>query len=215
MSEQTFSPGAPAPVSDPDGGVEESGSAGRMSRKTVLVAGAVGLVIAVAAYFLFFSGGSSDPSADTGGVVPKATAPAGTKVKPAVSASASAKPGALPPVQSGSIGRDPFKPLINPPAPTPTAVAASPSTAPSTSASSGTTVPTSGVPNILTVTKVDQAAGVVGSTVNGKAYSAVLGGTFAKYFKLIAIGPTASCAVFQYGDVTVPLCKGQSLTLTG
>jgi len=210
MSEQTFSPGAVAPEVDGVGEADEA-SAGR-SRKTIFVAAGVGLLVAVAAYFLFFSGGSDNSSADLGGAVAKPSASAGVSKLP--SASASAAVTTLPVVQVGKAGRDPFKALVVAPVATTAATAPSPTATPT--ASTGTSgVPTTGVPNLLKVTRVDPIAGVVDSSVNGKPYAAMLGMTFAKYFKLIAIGPTATCAVFQYGDATVPLCKGQSLTLTG
>jgi hypothetical protein len=207
MSEQTFSPGAVAADAPADAGEQTGGR----SYKTWIVAAAVGLVVAVAAYFLFFSGGSQDPAADGSGLVTKPAVSTAPSTAPSASASAPAR--TLPATQVGTSGRDPFKPVVT--APSPAASSAAPSASPSTSATTASGLPTSGVPNVLSVTKVDSAAGVVATTVNGKAYSAVLGGTFAKYFKLIAVGPTASCAVFQYGDATVPLCKGQSLTLTG
>ena len=212
MSDQTFAPGA---VSNDEPVETTDELKGGRAVKTWMVATAVGVVVAIAAYFLFFSGGSEDPAADQSGAVPKpvpSTAPS-TVVKP----SASAVPSTLPVTHVGTTGRDPFAPLLVAPVPAAPTTAPSASTAPTTapSASSSTGVPTTGVPNVLSVTKVDTTAGVVSSTVNGKAYSAVLGGTFAKYFKLIGIGPSASCAVFQYGDSTVPLCKGQSVTLTG
>jgi hypothetical protein len=162
------------------------------SRVMLLAAGAGVLALLVAAYFLFFTGGSSDlpmgkvslPKAKTVHSAPKSVAkkPAAAKVVPATF--------------TGVHSKDPFKPLVQaPPAPAATAAPAG----------GGATTPV----QVVTLTGVGISSATV--TVNGSVFKPSVGSSFANYFKLLKMQGT-SCATFLYGDESFDLCKGNTTT---
>lgn len=145
MTQQTFSgPGTavaepPAPILPPGFDDEDGGNENR--RKLIVVGAALGvLVLVVVAFFLLKSGGSSKGS-DSSFAVPHHA------IKPAAAAPHAPAAVKLPKVVNAPAGKDPFKPLYQPPAPKPT-TAAQTSTTPVTSpvtapvgSSGGTTAP--------------------------------------------------------------------------
>jgi hypothetical protein len=184
MTESTLLAEAPAaPV--------ETESNNRRALLFGAVAGALALLVAV--YFLFFTGGSEDVALSSG----PSRVPAVTKVVPKKVAPKKAA-AAVPATFAGVHAKDPFKPLINPPAPVATAAPIS-----------GTGTGFSNPPQVLTLTSVGSTGVTV--SVNGTAYSPKTGALFATFFKLVKL-QGASCATFLYGDESFDLCKGSSIT---
>ena len=72
--------------------------------------------------------------------------------------------------------------------------------------------PTSSKPIDVTVLAVDFAKHTASIRINRNTYDRSIGETFASYFKLIGVTKN-SCAYVQYGDVALPMCVGQPLTL--
>ena len=81
-----------------------------------------------------------------------------------------------------------------------------PTPAPSASA------PTSSKPVDVSVLAVDFAKRTASIKINRNTYDRSIGETFGTYFKLIGV-TKGSCAYVQYGDVALPMCVGQPLTL--
>lgn len=79
-------------------------------------------------------------------------------------------------------------------------------------APSATTSPTSSKPVEVSVLSVDYAKRSASIKVNRNTYDREIGETFATYFKLIGV-TKGECAYVQYGDVALPMCVGQPLTL--
>ena len=75
-----------------------------------------------------------------------------------------------------------------------------------------TTPTTSSKPVAVSVLAVDFVKRTASIKVNRNTYNRTIGETFAQYFKLIAV-TKGSCAYIQYGDVALPMCVGQPLTL--
>ncbi len=71
---------------------------------------------------------------------------------------------------------------------------------------------TSSKPVAVSVLAVDFVKRTASIKVNRNTYNRTIGDTFAQYFKLIAV-TKGSCAYVQYGDVALPMCVGQPLTL--
>ena len=71
---------------------------------------------------------------------------------------------------------------------------------------------TSSKPVAVSVLAVDFVKRTASIKVNRNTYNRTIGDTFAQYFKLIAV-TKGSCAYIQYGDVALPMCVGQPLTL--
>jgi len=221
MSQQIFNPGGGGTaVAEREPDFEGGQEPGAQSRSRLFIIGGIvlALILAGGAYFLFFSGGSSDSASNGPVAIPthviKPKAPAVTKVTKAPAASAVAVATATP------SARDPFKPLVAPAeASSTTAPSASSSTAPSAGSSSapstGTSVPTTGTPKSLAILAVSHSGNTVTSAVDGKSFTAPLGGTFDTYFQVIGIVSGANCAILRYGDVTLNACKGVTYTLTG
>ena len=72
--------------------------------------------------------------------------------------------------------------------------------------------PTSSKPIDVTVLAVDFAKHTASIKINRNTYDRSIGETFASHFKLIGVTKN-SCAYVQYGDVALPMCVGQPLTL--
>ena len=188
MTEQAL---LPAPAES----FEDSGKAD--NRRVLLIGGVAGAVaLLVAAYFLFFTGGSSD-TALGGGPLPLPKARQAAPKAPAVK-----KPPvkAVPATFAGVHAKDPFKPLYDPPPPAPATPAP------------GTTdpnAPAAAPVQIVTLNGVGTSSVLV--DVNGKSYAPKVGSSFATFFKLERLQGT-SCATFLYGDESFDLCKGSTTT---
>lgn len=179
-------------------------ASGRPKPVVLAVAGAVLLVLAVAAYFLVFSGGG-DGSSDAGAVVPGRTvasaSPSGVGPSPTPSVAVA--------VVSGNkvAGLDPFR------APPQASASNSPTTA-ATAPTTGGGVP-AGVSSTLFVSSVSYATKSANVVVDGKSYVAHQGETFAKYYVLrTVITGQPACGVFQFGDLPAQVCTGQKATFT-
>ena len=72
--------------------------------------------------------------------------------------------------------------------------------------------PTSSKPVDVSVLAVDFAKRTASIKINRNTYDRSIGETFATYFKLIGV-TKGTCAYVQYGDVALPMCVGQPLTL--
>ena len=211
MSEQSFpfgSPGGGVGVAEPPATeVEETEAKGR--RPLIwIVGGAVVLVVALAGYFLLFSGGSSSDSTVAAPVQPSAVPSTAASTAP------STAPAVIPPTAKSTTGRDPFKPLVVAPPPS---TAAAPSAVPTASAAASTgvpAVPATGGPAVFSVVSIDSKAGTAVTTVDGVKYTAAVGQTFATYFKLVAVNVSTPCGVFQYGDASMNLCAKQTVSLS-
>ena len=79
-------------------------------------------------------------------------------------------------------------------------------------APSVTKAPMSSKPVDVSVLKVDFTKRTASIKVNRNTYDRSIGETFASYFKLIGVTKN-NCAYVQYGDVALPMCVGQPLTL--
>jgi len=166
------------------------------------------LLVAVAAYFLLFSGGGSDDTAT--GAVPHSTAVASAGSK---APSASAKPvtTTAPRTVTGGGARDPFAPLVVP-VTSSTAAAGTTTGTGGTNGSSTTALP-SGLVETVTLVKLNASAVTADVTVNGVKYSGVArGAIFAKYFSLDIISGSSQ-AQFLFGDSTLLLTVGHSVTV--
>jgi hypothetical protein len=209
MSDQTSTLGAPHADTFDD---EPVGGAGPDRKMVGLIAGAVVLVLAVAAYFLLFAGGG-DSSPDATGTVPHASAKASVSAKaaPAQAKVVVVAPAAAP--AGTTLGKDPFA-ILDPAAlpsnaPTSTtAPVASSTAAPTTSAG-----PPAGQTHKLSVIAINPTAFTANVTVDGKAYIANKGEPFAKYWVLKGV-VSSGCGVFGFGDVNVQVCSGQYVTVT-
>jgi hypothetical protein len=215
MSEQ-FSPFGTPPsggvgLAEPPAVEEGSVEPGSRNKLYLLIGGAVAVVVGIAVYFLLFSGGSSDTTA-TGPVV---ATPPQARASASGSPSAAASTAAVPPTQTISQVRDPFKPVV-------VAPAAAASTAPSAAASTAPAAPTTGLPAApatggpatFSVVSVDSKAGTAVTMVDGVKFTASVGQTFATYFKLVAVNVSTPCGVFQYGDSSMNLCAKDTVSLS-
>lgn len=175
---------------------------GKPENRRVLLIGAVAgaLALLVAAYFLFFTGGSSDQALGQGPLpLPKAKAAA-----PKAPAASKPVAKAVPATFAGVHATDPFKPLYDPP-PAPAATAAPGSVPPGAPGAAPGAAPV----QIVTLNAVGTKSVLV--DVNGTSYSPKVGTSFATFFKLERLqGP--NCATFLYGDESFDLCKGSTTT---
>lgn len=138
MTQQAFSgPGTavaepPAPILPPGFDDEDGGNENR--RKLMVVGAALGVLVLVVVAFFLLKGGGSSKSSDSFAVPHHAA-------KPAAAAPHAPTAVKLPKVVTAPAGKDPFKPLYQPPAPKPTAAAktsTTPVTPPVTTVSGGT-----------------------------------------------------------------------------
>ena len=196
----------PAQGDAPAAPAEEAVSGG--NRRTLLLAGAAVLVVLLAAgYFLFLKGGSSDEAA--GPVVQhrvSGAAAAAAKAKAAAAKPAPVKQ-TIPQTFNGSVGRDPFKPLVEEPPPAP--VAAVPVGTTGSTPNSTASAPAS---QPVALQKVYKQGGksYAQLTVNGAVYAPAVGQSFAQTFQLLSIN--GSTATLVQGDEQFSLKVGQLVT---
>jgi hypothetical protein len=224
MSESSF-PFQGTSVADGPADFEEASG----NRRTVLILAVVGvLVLGALAYFFVFAGGDepTDTSLPTRRSNGTQSTPTPTpSVPPVVKA---------PKLSNKAIGKDPFKPLVVPPAAGSGVVAgggavaggglvvtpiaggggAVVTTQPGTSGGTtgGTSTGGSAVSSKPLTVKVisvtaDNSSGRV--TVGAKTYSVAVGDVFGTYFKALRL-KNGECGSFQYGDERFELCEGET-----
>jgi hypothetical protein len=229
MTETTTIPFDAQQAPAPTGPQFEAEPAGNRTKLLALGAGAGVLVLAVAGYFLLFSGGSSGTSGTPAGVpthavpVPSAAAPAAGPAKPAR-------------ITPKSFGHDPFKPLILPNANPVGAVGGagtSTTTGTTTGSATGTTTGTtsgsavggtgSGTTTGVTsptpskayrfqVVRVSSDNRTVDVKVNGVAHPGLrVGEVFASIFKVRFIGGVTNS--FQIGDETFNVVGAKAVSI--
>jgi hypothetical protein len=177
--------------------VEEAVSAESNRRKLLLGGAAVLLALVAAGYFLFLRGGSSDANT---AFVPQhhaATAAAAkAKAKAPVKQS-------VPQTFNGSVGRDPFKPLVTVvPPPATAATTATTSTTPSS-----TSTPPASTPVSLQKVYSQNGKAFAQTMINGTVYKPTVGQTFAGTFQLLSV--SGKTATFVQGDEQFSLSVGQ------
>lgn len=183
-------------------------ASGRPKPVVLAVAGAVLLVLAVAAYFLVFSGGG-EGSSDAGAVVPGRIVASGSPSGVGPSPTPSVAPVVVSVNKSAWL--DPFR---APPQASPSASASAVPTTAAAVPAAGGGVP-AGVSSTMFVSSVSYATKSANVVVDGKSYVAHQGETFAKYYVLRSvITGQPACGVFQFGDLPAQLCKGQKATFT-
>ncbi len=222
MTESSF-PFQGTAVADGPADIEEASG----NRRTVLILAVVGiLVLGALAYFFVFAGG--DEPTDTSLPARRSTGLQSTPT-PTPSAPAVVK---APKLSNKAIGKDPFKPLVVPPASgagvgtgggvvsgggtvvTPVGGGAVVTTQPGTSGGTagGTSAGGSAVSSKPLTVKVisvtaDNSSGRV--TVGAKTYSVAVGDVFGTYFKTLRL-KNGKCGSFQYGDERFDLCEGET-----
>jgi hypothetical protein len=155
---------AEPPAPDLPVAFDDSEPADNRRKFMMLGAGLGAVLLLVAAYFLLFKGGSS-PAPDAGFVAPPVVpVTSGQSGQPAAT-----KPIVLPKHYRGHVGRDPFKPLFQPPvASTSTGSSTTSSSSSTTSSTSTTTSPTT-TGTTPTVTGTGTSTGTTGTTGTGTA----------------------------------------------
>jgi len=198
----------------PESALETAPESSNRSRLVLLGALAGVVLLGVLGYFLFFTGGDSEPAADT----------AGTSVAPSQPGDAVVPPAAEPQqrLNARSFGRDPFKALIVE-APEVAAVVVAPvTTSPSTTGdastsstspgSTGTTTPAATSPHSFRVLSVAPDNSTVTVKVDGKRYANLRAGeVFATYFKVRLISGVTN--TFQYGEERFNVLGTKRLTI--
>jgi hypothetical protein len=215
---ETSVPFDSAPVAPSSESALEPAPASSNRSRLVLLGGVAGVVLlGILGYFLFFTGGDSEPAADT----------ASTPVAPTQPGDAVAPPAAEPQqrLNARSFGRDPFKALIVAAVAAPPvseAPVVDPVTSPSTTGDTSTGGTSSGVPGMTTpaattshsfrVLSVAPDNSTITVKVDGKRYANLRAGeVFATYFKVRLIsGATNS---FQYGEERFNVLGTKRLTI--
>ncbi|MDX6285426.1 MAG: hypothetical protein QOG53_911 [Frankiales bacterium] len=182
--------------------VEDAASGGNDRRKLLLAGAAVLLALVAAGYFLFLRGGSSD-SAATPIVHHRTPTAAGVKAK-AAAVKTPAKQ-TIPQTFDGSVSRDPFKPLVEEPAPAPAAGTVPVGTTPTSTASTPASQPVS-----LQKVYKQNGKSYAQLTVDGALYAPVVGQTFAQTFQLLSV--SGNTATLVQGDEQFKLRVGQVVT---
>jgi hypothetical protein len=233
MTETTTIPFDAQQAPAPTGPQFDTEPAGNRSKLLALGAGAGVLVLAVAGYFLFFSGGSS--TTGTPAVLPTHAVPVPSASAPAAGP---AKPAKITPK---SFGHDPFKPLVQPADPAGAVGGAGTSTTTGTTAGTGTGTTTGTGTGTTTGTTVGGTGTGTGTTtgvtsptptkayrfqvlhvssdnrtidvrVNGVAHTGLrVGEVFASIFKVRFIGGVTNS--FQIGDETFNVVGGKAVSL--
>jgi hypothetical protein len=219
MTDTAFVPGQMR-AADPEAPADEQNGTNR-SPLLFLAGGALVVVLAIAGWFLFLSGGA--------GPLPQAETPVAPTSQPVV-------PTVVPsPVTDGTATsartkhgfRDPFKALIAPAAAgTGTTSAAGGAAAGSTTAgttagstttttgstTTGATTPTGSTAHTLKVVSVASNNTAITVKVDGKTYKNLKAGeVFAKFFKVIGIGGQVN--VIQFGDEKFNISGTKAVTL--
>jgi hypothetical protein len=184
---------------NPAAPVEEAPSGETNRRKLLLGGGAVVLALLVAGYFLFLRGGTSE---DTTAFVPQHRAPA---VAAKATAKAPAKQ-AVPQTFNGSVGRDPFKPLVTV-TPAPVVDPAAATTAGSTTTPSTTSSAPASTPVSLQNVYKQGSKSFAQTMINGTVYKPTVGQTFAGTFQLLSV--SGKTATYVQGDEQFSLSVGQ------
>lgn len=190
--------------------LSEVSSTSSRSRVITLVAVAAGVVVlGLAAFFLFFSGSSSD---DLGGTVPSAQGPNGQQGG-GNGGKNGAAPAKVPPVYQGDVGHDPFKAL-----PAEQVVAsATPSPTPTPTASAGTGGTTALSPDYYQVSVASIGAQQAKIIVNGVAYTVQPGDRFPDQttgpFQLVRIAADQKSVTLKFGAESITIDKNKGYTL--
>ncbi|GAA4354090.1 hypothetical protein [Angustibacter luteus] len=192
-----------------DGVVDESAPGGR--KGLVVAAGvAAGLAVVVGMGYVLVSGGDDAPES---GVVASANHTPAAKATAAPTKAAKAKAAPAIKKYTSKTARDPFKALVVEPV-------ASTGGAAGTSATGGATAPatqpTAAPSGATTITLVSVTS--TNSSANFKVNSAAANGikkgqTFGEHFKLIDMSG-GKCATVQFGDISVNMCEGKSLSVS-
>jgi hypothetical protein len=221
MSETSTMPFQPGTVADVPLPPDEEESPG--NQRLLLILGAVAglVVLAIAAYFLLFAGGSDDKATDA------ALPAANPSTQPSTVPSAAPVSGALPKISAKNFGTDPFKALISEaPVTNPTGTGAGTATGTGTSTTGTTPVVTppvdtgtgtSPTPPVATsfrfrvanVATDNESARV---KVDGTASTVSPGEVFSEKFKAIRF-TGGTCGTFQFGDERFDLCEGNTVTV--
>jgi hypothetical protein len=219
MSNTTTMPFQPTTLTDAPEAPEFDESPG--DRRPLLILGALaGLaVLAIAAYFLLFAGGSDDPAA-------KAVVPPNSSVQPSTAPTTApttaAKTARIPKISKRNFGTDPFKSLI-----ADSTVAATSGTTTTATTTPTTTTPTTTTPTTTTGTTTPNAShsyrfrvvtiaannSTVDVKVDGKLYRHLRAGqVFAQIFKVRGI--SAGSAYFQIGDLGFQVNGTKAITIS-
>ena len=220
MSNTTTMPFQPTTSTDAPEAPELDESPG--NKRALLILGALaGLaVLAIAAYFLLFAGGSDDPSA-------KAVVPPSSQVQPSTAPTTAAKTAKIPKISKRNFGTDPFKALLSEaPVSTTVGTTTTGTTTPTTTTPT-TTTPTTTTPTTIPTTtptasksyrfkvvKVAANNSSIDVKVNGRAYNHLKAGdVFAKVFKVRGIGGSSNA--FQIGDLVFTISGTKAVTISG
>lgn len=214
MSDTTTMPFQPGTLAEAPDAPELDESAG--SNRLLLVLGALaGLaVLAIAAYFLLFAGGSEDKTATA--VVPAPNSSA----RPSTAPSTAPKTAALPKISARNFGTDPFKPLLT--APVIGSTTTGSTTTGTTTTTPTTTTPTTTTPTTTTPTttgttyrfKVINVSGnneTARVSLNGAVQTISPGDIVGDKF-LFKRFQGGECGTFKFGDEPpFDLCEGNSV----
>lgn len=171
-------------------------------RRKLLLLIAVGVIVSsVVGYFLAVSlFGGAEPA-----TTPKALSPTAA---PQASALPSASPPATPRVVAGAVNRNPFLPLVYPPAAGSGGTAAAPAApAPAVTTPAGSAATPAGM-SAFKLLSVAGSQAVV--TIDSVRYTVSAGQGFAGTYKLVATSGGA-CADFTNSGKRMSLCEGQTL----
>jgi hypothetical protein len=215
MSNTTTMPFQPTTLTDAPEAPEFDDSPG--NRRPLLILGALaGLaVLAIAAYFLLFAGGSNDPAA-------KAAVPTNSRVQPSTAPTTAAKTAKVLKISKRNFGTDPFKALIVDSTVATTSGATATGTAPTTTAptttapttTTGATTPTASHSYRFKVVTIAANNSTVDVKVDGKLYRHLKAGqVFAQIFKVRGI--SAGSAYFQIGDLGFQVNGTKAITISG
>ena len=220
MSNTTTMPFQPTTSTDAPEAPELDESPG--NKRALLILGALaGLaVLAIAAYFLLFAGGSDDPAG-------KAVVPPSSRVQPSTAPTTAAETAKIPKISKRNFGTDPFKELLSE-APVSTTVDTTTTGTTPTTTMPTTTTPTTTTPTTTTPTTTPTASksyrfkvvnvsahnSSIDVKVDGKAYRGLKAGdVFAKVFKVRGIGGSSNA--FQIGDLVFTVSGTKAVTISG
>ncbi len=169
-------------------------------RDRAIVGGLIGVLLAVAVFFAFFSGGGEEPEPFSG-----------PTLRPTTSPRATASPSPVPQTFDSFEGKDPFEPLV-PPAGGPAGTPSPGATATPAPGGTPTPGPTGGPSGQrFTLLEITTQNGVRYATVevNDRSYTVKEGDTFAGNYRVIDL--TDTCGTFVFGDERFTLCEGQEV----